>query len=60
MMTARAVPPEGFIDIAPDIINAKLNWLAAKGASEDLAQMIRQLPENETWEDTKLGLFFMI
>ena len=56
MMTARAVPPEGFIDIAPDIINAKLNWLAAKGASEDLAQMIRQLPENETWEDTKAWL----
>lgn len=56
MMTARAVPPEGFIDIAPDIINAKLNWLAAVGYSDDLAAMIRQLPETETWDDTKAWL----
>ena len=56
MMTARAVPPEGFIDIAPDIINAKLNWLAAVGYSDDLAEMIRQLPETETWDDTKAWL----
>ena len=56
MMTARAVPPEGFIDIAPDIINAKLNWLAGTGASSDLAAMIRQLPDTDTWEDTKAWL----
>ncbi len=56
IMTARAVPPEGFIDIAPDIINAKLNWLASSGASDDLAAIIRQLPESDTWEDSKAWL----
>ena len=56
MMAARAVPPEGFIDIAPDIINAKLNWLASSGASDDLAAMIRQLPDTSSWEDPKAWL----
>ncbi len=56
IMTARSVPPEGFIDIAPDIINAKLNWLASSGASDDLAAIIRQLPESDIWEDQKAWL----
>jgi hypothetical protein len=56
VMTARAVPPEGFINIAPQIINAKLNWLAASGVSDDLADIIRQLPDTAEWEDRQAWL----
>ena len=56
IMAARAVPPEGFIDIAPEIINAKLNWLASSSASDDLASMIRQLPDGSSWDDPKAWL----
>jgi hypothetical protein len=51
IMTAQAEPPEGFLDIAPQIIDAKLSWLAASGASDDLAEFIRQLPDTGEWED---------
>lgn len=56
IMVARSVPPEGFIDIASDIINVKLNWMASTGASDDLASMIRQLPDTSTWDDPKAWL----
>ena len=47
VMAARAVPPSGFIDLASEMITLRLKWLAANGASDDLAGLIRQLPEDD-------------
>ena len=45
VMEARAVPPSGFLDLAEQLISLRLNWMAEHGASEDLAELIRQLPD---------------
>jgi hypothetical protein len=50
IMVARSVPPKGFVDLAEQMIGQRLDWLAAQGASRDLAELIRQLPEGEDWD----------
>ncbi|MCE2517311.1 MAG: hypothetical protein J4F41_05605, partial [Alphaproteobacteria bacterium] len=50
LMVARAVPPQGFVDLAEEMISRRLDWLAAQGASADLAELIRQLPEDDQWQ----------
>jgi len=49
LITARVIPPEGFVDVAPALIEARFAALAAKGASDDLARMISQLPHEDRW-----------
>lgn len=49
LITARVIPPEGFVDVAPSLIEARFTALAAKGASDDLARMISQLPHEDRW-----------
>lgn len=53
VVVAQAVPPEGFGDVAEQLINTRLEWLAAQGLSEDLAELIRPLPDDEAWESWK-------
>ena len=48
---ARVVPPEGFVDQAPALIETRLNALAKAGASDDLAALVAQLPTEERWQD---------
>lgn len=50
VMVARAVPPEGFVDLAQGMVSLRLDWLAAQGASDDLAALIRQLPDVDQWQ----------
>ena len=48
---ARVPPPEGFVDRASPLIEARLNALVRRGASDDLAVLIEQLPQEEQWSD---------
>ena len=48
---ARVPPPEGFVDLAPQLIEQRLNALAKRGASQDLAVLIAQLPHDDQWQD---------
>lgn len=52
VIESRSVPPSGFLDLAQELISLRLNWIAEHGASEDLAELIRQLPdagESQDW-----------
>ena len=46
----RAVPPEGSISVAPALVEERLTWLARHAEGEDLASLIRQLPDEQAWE----------
>ena len=52
----RAIPPEGSIEVAEDIVSARLGWLSANVGGEDMAAMIRQLPDDEIWQPWVLWL----
>lgn len=52
----RAIPPEGSIDVAEDIVAARLDWLSANVGGEDVAAMIRQLPDDEIWQQWVIWL----
>ena len=52
----RAIPPEGSIDVAEDIVAARLAWLSANVGGEDMAAMIRQLPDDEIWQQWVIWL----
>lgn len=53
IMAARSLPPKGFVDVAPSMISLRLDWLAANGKSDDLAELVRQLPEQDVWTSWK-------
>ena len=46
----QAVPPMGAAQMADDLVDARLNWLAEAGQSDALAQLIRKLPNDERWQ----------
>ena len=48
---ARVPPPDGFVDQASPFIAARLNALVRRGASDDLAVLIEQLPQEDQWSD---------
>ena len=48
---SRVPPPEGFVDLAPQLIAARLDALSNRGASDDLAILIEQLPQEDQWSD---------
>ncbi|MGC6485375.1 MAG: hypothetical protein ACON4P_06855 [Candidatus Puniceispirillales bacterium] len=52
----RSVPPEGSIDLAGEMVEERLNWLAVHVGGEDLAGMIRQLPDSPEWENWRQWL----
>ena len=48
---SRVPPPDGFVDKASPLIAARLNALVSRGASDDLAILIEQLPQEDQWSD---------
>ena len=47
----QAVPPQGAGQMADEMVDARLSWLAEAGRSEALAQLIRKLPDDAAWQD---------
>ena len=47
----QAVPPQGAAQMADEMVHARLSWLAEAGRSDALAQLIRKLPGDDTWQD---------
>jgi hypothetical protein len=47
----RSLPPEGSIAVATELVEARLNWLITHVGGEDLAEIVRQLPDSSIWED---------
>ncbi|HCD48872.1 MAG TPA: hypothetical protein DEQ75_00675 [Alphaproteobacteria bacterium] len=56
VMISRAVPPEGSVDIAETMIEQRLNWLKMNASADDIAAMVRQLPDNQEWVEWKKWL----
>ena len=46
----QAVPPRGAAQMADEMVDARLSWLADAGQSDALAQLIRKLPGDEAWQ----------
>ncbi len=46
----RTVPPEGSIDVAAELIQERLKWLVANVGGDNLAEIVRQLPDGPDWE----------
>lgn len=56
VMLSRAVPPEGSVDLAETMIEQRLAWLKPMASADDLAELIRQLPDADRWQDWKRWL----
>jgi hypothetical protein len=56
VVARRAVRPDGASDTDQTLMAARLDWLAAAGRSQDLAQMVDQLPNEAPWLDWKQWL----
>lgn len=56
VVARQSVPPMGANMIAGDLVRARLAWLARAGRSDDLAVLVEQLPDNETWASWKRWL----
>ena len=53
IMSIATVPPKGAGPVAEDLVSARLNWLAAAGQSDALAEIVRMLPEVDIWANWK-------
>ncbi len=53
IMSIATVPPKGAGPAAEELVSARLNWLAAAGQSDALAEIVRMLPEDDRWADWK-------
>ncbi len=51
IMVARSVGGTGFTEFAISTTDLRLKWLASVGASADLAVLVRQLPNDERWQE---------
>ncbi len=51
IMVSRSVGGAGFTEFATRTTDVRLKWLASAGASADLAVLVRQLPNDERWQD---------
>ena len=49
LMLTRAVPPGGTVDNAEALVAFRLDWLRTRARAEDLAAMVRQLPDQDPW-----------
>lgn len=49
VVARQSVPPSGANNVAPDLVEARLAFLANGGRSEDLALLVAQLPKTEKW-----------
>jgi hypothetical protein len=53
IMSIATVPPKGAGPVAEELVSARLNWLAAAGQSDALAEIVRMLPEDDRWANWK-------
>ena len=53
IMSIATVPPKGAGPVAEELVSARLNWLAAAGQSDALAEIVRMLPEDDGWANWK-------
>ena len=53
IMAIAAVPPKGAGSVAEELVSTRLNWLAAAGQSDALAEIVRMLPEEDRWAEWK-------
>ncbi|MDP6217114.1 MAG: hypothetical protein QF526_00275 [Alphaproteobacteria bacterium] len=53
IMASAAVPPKGAGSVAEELVSTRLNWLAAAGQSDALAEIVRMLPEEDRWAEWK-------
>ena len=58
VIAAEAVPPEGASEDPAALLQARMSFLAEAGRSDSLAAIIRQLPEDDQWQDWKTWLIF--
>ena len=56
VMLARAVPPGSTTDHAEALVEMRLRWLASEADAGGLADLVRQLPDQEPWLDWKRWL----
>ena len=56
VVARRAVRPHGAEESDEALLNSRLDWLAAAGRSEELAVIIKQLPNEEPWLEWKQWL----
>ena len=49
VVARQSVPPSGANNVATDLVEARLAFLANGGRSEDLALLVAQLPKGEKW-----------
>ena len=48
-----AVPPKNAGNLAEQLVEARLDWLARSGQSDKLSQLVRLLPLDEEWSEWK-------
>ena len=58
IIAAEAVPPEGASEDPAALLQARMSFLAEAGRSDALAAIIRQLPEDEQWQEWRTWLVF--
>ena len=58
VIAAEAVPPDGASEDPAALLQARMSFLAEAGRSDALAAIIRQLPEDDQWQDWKTWLIF--
>ena len=56
VVARQSVPPSGANNVAADLVEARLAFLANGGRSSDLAVLAAQLPEAEKWADWRRWL----
>jgi hypothetical protein len=56
VVARQSVPPSGANNVAADLVEARLAFLANGGRSSDLALLAAQLPEAEKWTDWRRWL----
>ena len=49
VVARQSVPPSGANNVATDLVEARLTFLANGGRSRDLASLVAQLPKTEKW-----------
>ena len=56
VMLSRSVPPGGRVDHTEALIGFRLGWLREHAGADDLAVLVRQLPDEEPWLEWKRWL----
>ena len=53
VIARQAVPPKGAAEDPMKLLDARMGFLARAGRSDGLAEIIRQLPDNQEWQNWK-------